>query len=58
MRENVFDPTNALDVQILGCDECRVRKAEYKSLGGSKFCKKCADKLGLVCGESNRIERE
>jgi len=30
--------------------------AEYFSLGGSVFCKKCADELGLFCGESNKIE--
>ncbi len=51
-----FNPRNALDVLLLGCDEYKVRKAEYKSRGGSKFCKKCADELGLVCGEGNRIE--
>lgn len=51
-----FDRTNALDVAVRGCDECKIRKAEYKSLGGSKFCKKCADDLGLICGEGNRIK--
>jgi hypothetical protein len=30
--------------------------AEYFSLGGSLFCKKCADELGLCCGASNKIE--
>lgn len=55
-KEYPFDPTKALDVLILGCDECRVREAEYKSRGGSKFCKKCADELGLICGEGNKIK--
>jgi len=57
MGDRIFDPTNALDVAVLGCDECKVRMAEYKSRGGGKFCKKCADELGLVCGEGNRIKK-
>jgi hypothetical protein len=40
--------------ETLKCD-CG-RDAEYFSLGGSVFCKKCADDLGLGCGETNRIE--
>lgn len=38
------------------CDNGCGREAEYFSLGGSRFCKQCADEIGLVCGEKNRIE--
>ena len=40
------------------CCDCGIREAEYKSLGGLRFCKKCADEIGLVCGERNRIKKE
>ena len=36
-------------------NECG-RDAEYFSLGGTVLCKICADEMGLVCGESNKIE--
>lgn len=39
------------------CDNCGERDAEYKSLGGIQLCKPCADDLGLVCGESNKIKK-
>ena len=39
------------------CNSCGIREAEYKSLGGHRLCKSCADELGLVCGESNRIKK-
>jgi hypothetical protein len=38
------------------CDNCGIREAEYESQGGSRFCKPCADDLGLACGEKNKIQ--
>jgi len=38
------------------CCDCG-KEAEYRSLGGLAFCRKCADEIGLVCGESNRIKK-
>lgn len=38
------------------CDDCKKEEAQYFSLGGNVFCKPCADKIGLVCGEKNRID--
>jgi len=51
-----FDFRKPLDVAVLGCDICGIRKAEYTSRGGSKFCKRCADELGLIYGEGNKIK--
>lgn len=39
------------------CDMCDKREAaEYRSLGRLVLCKQCAEDLGMICGESNRIK--
>lgn len=50
---DVYVPPIEKDV----CDMCDVKPAEYTSLGGGRFCKSCADEMGLICGETNKIKR-
>jgi len=43
-------------IEMLKCDSCKEKEAEFWSLGGNKLCKKCADELGLVYSERNSIK--